>query len=177
MHGKRSKLGWCHMRIKAYQFTDQATSHYLNQWWSISLTHICTTWAQRVHSFGPTHHIQRHGSWTTLLNPLKANFSARMTSSMETFSALLAICAGNSPVTGDKGQLRGALMSSWTCAWINSWVNIGEAGDLRRHRTHYDVIVMRNINMYLKCLSFLHTDRTQVAEIPPHVRQGPTEFN
>ena len=39
---------------------------------------------------------------------------------METFSVLLAICAG-----------------------INGWVNNGEAGDLRRHRAHYDVIVMK----------------------------------
>ena len=28
------------------------------------------------------------------------------------------------------------------CAWINGWVNNREAGDLRRHRAHYDVIVM-----------------------------------
>ena len=64
---------------------------------------------------------------------------------METFSALLTICAGNSPVTGEfphKGQWRGALMSSLICAWINGWVNNREAGDLRRHRTHYDVSVM-----------------------------------
>ena len=27
-------------------------------------------------------------------------------------------------------------------AWINAWVNNREAGDLRRHRAHYDVIVM-----------------------------------
>ena len=27
--------------------------------------------------------------------------------------------------------------------WINGWVNTGEAGDLRRHRTHYDVSVVR----------------------------------
>ena len=31
---------------------------------------------------------------------------------------------------------------SLICAWINSWVNNCEAGDWRRHRTHYDVIVM-----------------------------------
>ena len=30
------------------------------------------------------------------------------------------------------------------CAWINDWVNNGEAGDLRRHRAHYDVTVMVN---------------------------------
>ena len=27
-------------------------------------------------------------------------------------------------------------------AWIDGWVNHREAGDLRRHRAHYDVIVM-----------------------------------
>ena len=30
----------------------------------------------------------------------------------------------------------------WSTPWINGWVNNGEAGDLRRHRAHYDVIVM-----------------------------------
>ena len=54
---------------------------------------------------------------------------------METFSALLAFCAGNSPVTG-------ALMFSLIRAWINYWVNNAEAGDLRRHHTHYDVTVI-----------------------------------
>ena len=28
------------------------------------------------------------------------------------------------------------------CVWINSWVNYGEAGDLRCHGIHYDVTVM-----------------------------------
>ena len=48
----------------------------------------------------------------------------------------------NSP---HKGQWRGALMSSLICARINGWVNNNEAGDLRRHRTHYDVILMFRI--------------------------------
>ena len=48
-----------------------------------------------------------------------------------------------SPVNSPhKGQCRAALMFSLICAWINGWVNDGEAGDLRRHRTHYDVTVM-----------------------------------
>ena len=48
-----------------------------------------------------------------------------------------------SPVNSPhKGQWRGAWMFSLICARINSWVNNGEAGDLRRHRSHYDVIVM-----------------------------------
>ena len=45
----------------------------------------------------------------------------------------------NSP---HKGQRRRALMFSFTCAWINGWVNNREAGDLSRHRAHYDAIVM-----------------------------------
>ena len=64
---------------------------------------------------------------------------------METFSALLAICAGNLPVpvnSPHKGQWRGAMMFSLIYPWINDWVSNREAGALRRHRGHYDVIVM-----------------------------------
>ena len=43
-----------------------------------------------------------------------------------------------------KGQWRGALMFTWICIWINGWVNNHEAGDLRRHRGHYDVNVMKS---------------------------------
>ena len=46
----------------------------------------------------------------------------------------------NSP---HKGQWRGALMFSLICVWMNGWVNNDEAGDLRRHRAHYDVTVVR----------------------------------
>ena len=53
---------------------------------------------------------------------------------METFSALLALCVGNSPVNSPhKVQRRGAVMFSLICVWINDWVNNCEAGDLRRH--------------------------------------------
>ena len=45
----------------------------------------------------------------------------------------------NSP---HKGQWRGALMSSLIWAWMDGWVNNREAGDLRRHRAHYDVKIM-----------------------------------
>ena len=41
-----------------------------------------------------------------------------------------------------KGQWRGGLMFSLICARIKDWVNSREAGDLRRHRGHYDVNVM-----------------------------------
>ena len=48
-----------------------------------------------------------------------------------------------SPVNSPhKGEWRGALMLSVICVWINGWVNNRGAGDLRRYRAHYDVIVM-----------------------------------
>ena len=64
---------------------------------------------------------------------------------METFSALPALYAGIhwSPVISPhKGQQRGALMFSLICVWTNGWVNDRNAGDLRRHRAHYGIIVM-----------------------------------
>ena len=31
--------------------------------------------------------------------------------------------------------------------WINGWENNGEAGELRRYRVHYDIIVMSKVNL------------------------------
>ena len=59
---------------------------------------------------------------------------------METFSALLTLCAGNSPVTGafptQRAVTQSFLMFSLICAWINGWANNREAG------AHFDVAVM-----------------------------------
>ena len=66
---------------------------------------------------------------------------------METFSALQALCAGNSPVPGEFPAQRPVTQSIgvfYICVWINGWVNNREAGDLRRNQAHYDVIVMVN---------------------------------
>ena len=70
-----------------------------------------------------------------------------------------------SPVNSPhKGQWRGALMFTLICARINDWVNNREAGDLRRHHGHNDVIVM--IIMATLCLprylgKVAHTDWTK----------------
>ena len=63
---------------------------------------------------------------------------------METFSALLAICAANSPVPGEFRAQRPVTRSfdAFFDLRLNRWVNDGEAGEFRRHRAHYDVIVM-----------------------------------
>ena len=45
---------------------------------------------------------------------------------------------GDSP---HKGQWRGTLTFSLISAWINGWANNRDTGDLRRHRTHFDVTV------------------------------------
>ena len=48
-----------------------------------------------------------------------------------------------SPVNSPhKGRWRGTLMFSLICVWTNGWVNNRDAGDLKRHRVHYDVTVM-----------------------------------
>ena len=65
---------------------------------------------------------------------------------IETFSVLLTICAGNSPVPG--------------------WVNNREAGDLRRYRAHYDVTAMvarigRKISLQLCVFIFNSSHPTQ----------------
>ena len=41
-----------------------------------------------------------------------------------------------------KGQWRGTLVFSLICSWTNGSVNNLDAGDLRRHRAHYDVTVI-----------------------------------
>ena len=84
---------------------------------------------------------------TDLAEAIGANKVVRMITSSNgnIFRVTGPLCGGihrsvvKSP---QKGQWRGALMFSFICAWINDWVNNREAGDLRRHRAHHDVIVM-----------------------------------
>ena len=64
---------------------------------------------------------------------------------METFSTLLVLCAGNSPATGEfptQSPVTRSFDVFYDLCLNNGSVNNREAGDLRRHRAHYDVIVM-----------------------------------
>ena len=64
---------------------------------------------------------------------------------METFSALLAICAGKSPVTGEFPPQRPVTRSFDVFFDLSLNERLSKhrgAGDLRHHRAHYDVIVM-----------------------------------
>ena len=59
----------------------------------------------------------------------------------------------NSPY---KGQWREALLFSLICALTNGWVNHRDAGDLRDHRAHCDVTVMRNLNSLRPGDTYMH---------------------
>ena len=80
-------------------------------------------------------------------------FSSWWRYQMEAFSALLAFCVEihRWPVKSPhKSQWRGALVFSMISAWTNSWASNGYAGDLRRHRAHYNVIVIwMKINQWI----------------------------
>ena len=62
---------------------------------------------------------------------------------METLSALLVLCAGNSPVTGEFPSQRPVTQSFdvFFDLRLNKQLS-RKAGDLRLHRAHYDVTVM-----------------------------------
>ena len=79
---------------------------------------------------------------------------------METFPRNWTFVRGSrrSPVNSPhKGQWRWALMFSLISVWINDWVNNREAGDWRRYRAHYDVIVMWiNIDISFKISMLSH---------------------
>ena len=72
-----------------------------------------------------------------------------------------------SPVNSlHRGQLRGALVFSFICVWINGWVNNGDAGELRRHRAHYEVTIMTNPDSKVHRATMgprSRADRTQVS--------------
>ena len=131
---------WCHTRYRMGK-----TKHfYLGLWYSILMQRPWYT--PITQGYRSCFYIWDRFSWSyhnddcvfqTMF--IRAQ-SIMMTSSS---SALLALCAGNSPVNSlHKGQWRGSLMFSLICARTNGWVNHRYAGDLRRHLGHYDVIVM-----------------------------------
>ena len=76
---------------------------------------------------------------------------------MEAFSALLAICAGNSPVPGEFPAQRPVTPSFdglFNCVWLNGCVK-READGLRRYRAHYDVTIMTITNLCYDCCIYV----------------------
>ena len=76
-----------------------------------------------------------------------------MTSSNETFLALLALCEGQihrlSVDSSHNGQWRETSMFSLISATTNGWPNNRCVGDLRRHPGHYDTTVMTQAKISL----------------------------
>ena len=73
---------------------------------------------------------------------------------MQEFSALQALCAGNSPDTGEFPAQRSVARGFgvfFDLRLINSWVNNREAGNLRRFRAHYDVTVIKSKGLRTLC--------------------------
>ena len=67
-----------------------------------------------------------------------------------------------SPVNSPhKGQSCWVLMFSLICACTNDWVNNRDAGDLRRHRAHYDVTVMTNQHMWTRFALYFNAELGQ----------------
>ena len=80
-----------------------------------------------------------------------------------------------SPVNSPhKGQWRGALMFSFISTGTNSWANNRDAGDLRRHRAHYGVIVMILINEHMNSINNYPQDdscsKREVLKLPSRVK-------
>ena len=69
-----------------------------------------------------------------------------MTSSNVNMFRITGPFKGNPPVTAvhspHKGQWHGVLMLSLICGWTNVWTNNRYAGDLRRHRAHYNINII-----------------------------------
>ena len=99
----------------------------------LSLANLC----QWKNTFGDIHVTTTH----------KAQHAWWWRRQMETFSALLPLCAGNSPVTGEfpsQMPVTRTFDLFFDLRLNNGWVDNREAGDWRRHRAHYDVTVMWN---------------------------------
>ena len=77
---------------------------------------------------------------------------------METFSALMALCQQNPPVTGGFPSQRPVTWSFdvfFICTWTNGCTKNQDASDLRCHRAHYDVIIMDYRCLHLTANSYL----------------------
>ena len=145
----RHRTGWTLAQVMACCLA--APSHYLTQCWLlISVVFFrgqfhrkCSMFLSLIMSFRITNsilhpHFLEPRNVCNICNPSWRH-------QMETFSALLAICAGNSPVPGEFPAQRPVtriFIFSLIWVWINDWVSNREAGDLRRYRAHYDVIQM-----------------------------------
>ena len=130
---KRYDLGWPHTCLKTgpANFPDidiESIPYHVTNVISSYLSKECQG-CSRHYFTGYTH--------------TKKIFNTRWRHQMETFSALLVLCAGNSPVTGDFPSERSVTRNFGVFFDLRlNKVNNRDAGDLKRHHAHYDVAVM-----------------------------------
>ena len=101
------------------------------QKWNIIPSH-----PTKLHSFLPCIHTHTFNTHTC------THFHIHSWWCYQHFPRYWPFVASNAVNSMHKGQWRRALMFSLICAWINGWVNKGEAGVLRCHHAHHDVTVM-----------------------------------
>ena len=111
-------------------------------------------WSYTCYNFAVHHFVLKPSAWlepTRSLLPIRPHFTGSLHDDVikwKHFPRNWPFVRGihRSPVNSpDKGQWRGALMFFFICVWINDWVKNREAGDFRRYRAHYGVIVMRDL--------------------------------
>ena len=115
---------WVWVQLLTY-FSQLALLFFLQQYWT-----VCYHWIRVIRLYQPQ---RMYNNYHDAI--IKGNIIS--------FPRYWPFVRGihRSPVNSPhKGQWHRALMFS--TPWINGWVNNREAGDLRRHRPHYDVIVM-----------------------------------
>ena len=87
---------------------------------------------------------------------------------METFSALLALCVGNSPVTGEF-PLQRPVTQSFRVFFdlrLNKRLSIqSRRGELGRLRTHYDVTVMSSCGVTVTYICLINTETKRKSHI------------
>ena len=111
--------------------------------------------------------LTRNRSWPT-------NYNMMTSSNGNIFRVTGHLCG---EFTGD-AQRRGALMFSLICTRINGWVNNREAGNLRRHSAHCDVMVMKeNTSNFTLCIGIVPADDlTRLNARGPFYGQGLTSI-
>ena len=101
--------------------------------------------------FYTRHSVIRKTHWRLGLRPallwhkLSYYVNFMMTSSNGNIFRVTGHLFRNSPVAGEvlaKASDAEFWWFLWSAYSINGWINNGEAGDLRSHRAHYDLIVM-----------------------------------
>ena len=124
------QLVWCHFLLSGFDWKKCGWGWFVHRSCGVvpSRAEPSPWWRTNPHFDEPSH------------------ASIIMTSNGNIFRVIGLLCG---EFTSDrwtrKGQWRGALMFSLICNWTNSSTNNGDAGDLRRHRAHYDVTVMYNV--------------------------------